>query len=144
MKRYILLVCFLIPMVNNVLSQNNNEELYLEVLESILKEKIFDLKEVEFKYQKDTCIFYGRSDSFIEDTEKRYEFKYDTRIIKVWPTDHIFFYSIITFVRIIDFRISTNEAFINLEIFIDNKIVEKFNVILKKKCDSWKIEKDKQ
>lgn len=144
MKKIIIIIYLLFIISNNIYTQDNkNEELYLNILEFVLSKQVFVINEMTVVYENDTCFFYWRSDNFVEATEKRYEFTYYEYFIKVWPGDHVFFFDIKNYVKIVEFNYLNDNVTVILETYIDQKAIKRFNLDLIKKGEKWKIKKMK-
>ena len=85
MREKILIIIYLLFLMSNSIyaQDNKKEELYLDILEFVLSEQVFDINEMMFVYENDTSFFYCRYENFVESSEKRYEFTYNENKIKV-------------------------------------------------------------
>ncbi|RLD45218.1 MAG: hypothetical protein DRI89_01650 [Bacteroidetes bacterium] len=143
MKKLLFLICLFLSVLNCAVSQNKEEDLYLEILEIVLSGKVIELPKMDTIYGGDTCIFYSRNDGFITSTEERFEFTYGKYVIKVWPSDHVFFFNIKNYIQLNKFQVSNDTIILNLELFINKRSTENINIILGKKRESWRIKKKK-
>lgn len=145
MREKILIIIYLLFLMSNSIyaQDNKKEELYLDILEFVLSEQVFDINEMMFVYENDTSFFYCRYENFVESSEKRYEFTYNENKIKVWPGDHVFFYDIKNYVKIDEFNYLNDNVTVILETYIDQKAIKRFNLNLIKKGEKWKIKKIK-
>jgi hypothetical protein len=141
MKNKIIIIGCLLIMTISSKSQmnNNNEEFYIDILEILLSEQTFKLNEMEIVWDNDTCIFFSRSDNFITDTEKRFEFKDGRNLIRVWPNDHIFFFDIKTYIKINEFHVLNGKAQIDLEIYYERKIKKRLLIVFECLLNKWQI-----
>lgn len=149
MKKIIVLTVTFIFSISIALSQENEkEELYLELVNLTLTEKVFDVEKFiiyqkHVKNIKDTCFFYGRRGGFIENTEKCFEFTHNKLQVYLWPMDHIIFYDFGTHVMSTKFSVKDNKAWMTLVLCKNDKSEKQLEVYFKKRRKGWKIRKVK-
>jgi len=148
MKKLLFLYTFLLSFgINNIYSQlNKREEFYLKILKKILTKNIFDNDKMMIIFKNDTCLFYNRCENFIDNTEKRLEFKFEKYSVKVWPGDHVFIFydKIRKSIKITDFKFTEDSGTVNIELCIDERISKGFEIFFIKKKESWKIKNVKE
>lgn len=125
-------------------SQVNRDTVYIDLLTNLLDNNVFKMNNYLVCFQDDTCFFYCRSENYINDTEKSFEFDYNDIPVKVLPGDHIFYYDLNTYIRIINFQLKNPLAQILIEKHKDGEIIGRLSVNLKWKNGEWKIKKVKK
>jgi len=116
------------------------EELYIKLLKELFVEKVFKAEVLKVEFDNKNHCYLGNECEYIH-PDKSLDFSYKEDTVNVWPVKKVFFYGINTWIRLFDCKITLEEATINFEIILDNKLTTTGNILFIAKNNEWTIKK---